>query len=191
MAAPQGRRRKSQARREPGLPAWIWLVGGVLIGVIGSIIVIGAEHLPGAEQPTPAGVPQPRVATSAVAEGELTPAPESAAAPTPMRYEFYTLLTEKEVAVADAEIAAEAAKPAEVSEGSFVLQAGAFRNPGDADRMKAELTLQGLVARVETQTIRGEAWHRVRLGPFSASEADATRRRLGSGGIESIAIRAD
>ena len=72
----------------------------------------------------------------------------------------------------------------------YLLQAGSFRSHGDADRLKAQLALQGFVANIQSVTVNGDTWHRVRLGPFdSAREADRTRRKLDDIGVRAIALK--
>jgi cell division protein FtsN len=67
---------------------------------------------------------------------------------------------------------------------------GAFPNPADAETMKAKLAMQGFVANVQSVSINGQTFHRVRLGPFpSASALEATKQRLASAGINSIALK--
>src|SRR5690606_29027665 len=50
----------------------------------------------------------------------------------------------------------------------YLLQVGSFANPVDADRLRAQLLMLNLDARIEKVTIRnGELWHRVMVGPFT------------------------
>ena len=54
------------------------------------------------------------------------------------------------------------------SEHKYLLQAGSFKVKADAERMRAQLILQGLPD-VHTDTSKnkdGTLWYRVRLGPF-------------------------
>ena len=80
--------------------------------------------------------------------------------------------------------------PSEPKSGQYLLQAGAFRNSAQADDLKARIAMLGLVGRVEVvQTPAGEM-HRVRLGPYAtASELEAAKQKLGSGGLPAVAIR--
>jgi cell division protein FtsN len=44
---------------------------------------------------------------------------------------------------------------------------------------------------VQTATIEGQTYHRVRLGPFrSATELESTKQRLASAGFNAIALKA-
>ena len=64
------------------------------------------------------------------------------------------------------------------------------RDAADAEALKARLALVGQFARVQTDTINGGVWHRVRLGPYSSPrEAEAAKQALAASGIDAIAVR--
>ena len=86
-----------------------------------------------------------------------------------------------------------AAKPDNATEAFvYFVQAGAFRDPADADAQKARLSLQGMSARVSTRDQAGRTVHRVRLGPFNTkAEADRARARLESNGMEAALVRVE
>ena len=73
----------------------------------------------------------------------------------------------------------------------YILQAGAFGASGDAEAVKARIALLGLSARVEAATIQGKTVYRVRMGPYgTASELAEAKRKLASGGLPALAIKA-
>ena len=193
MAAKRG---KSQARRGGngksggGVPAWIWLLAGVLLGLGLSVFVLMREGSDGTRAPRPNPAAQaPRETEAPVAQRPAEPPKE-----TRPKYDFYTVLPEREVRIPDNELAErarrESAAPAAAGE-RMQLQAGAFGDARDAEAVKARLALLGLVARVEAGTVNGKAVHRVRLGPYaSARELGAAKRQLEENGIrDSIAIK--
>ncbi|HRO87447.1 MAG TPA: sporulation protein, partial [Chiayiivirga sp.] len=107
-------RRKSQARRgsERRVPIWIWLLGGMLIGLglSAALLIYDRDgRLPG---------PRPNPAAQAPRESEapIAPAPRAEPEKQKPRYDFYTLLRERETQVSDKELAekvrAETARPA-------------------------------------------------------------------------------
>jgi cell division protein FtsN len=50
--------------------------------------------------------------------------------------------------------------------------------------------LQGFIANVQSVSIGGQTYHRVRLGPFpSATELESTKQRLAGAGINAIALK--
>lgn len=78
-----------------------------------------------------------------------------------------------------------------VSKDRYYLQAGSFRNSGDAERMKAELAMLGIIASVQTGKIDGNVIvHRVRVGPFTKmEELDRIRASLQSNGMMTSLVR--
>src|SRR5690606_4695266 len=73
----------------------------------------------------------------------------------------------------------------------YILQAGAFGAPGDAEEVKARIAMLGLSARVEPGQAGGRTVYRVRVGPYaSASELAEAKNKLASGGLPAMAIKA-
>lgn len=109
------------------------------------------------------------------------------------RYEFFTVLPEIEVVVPNREIEQRAREnpeqPATPAGGSYLIQAGSFRSAEDAEALKARLAMLGMVARIQSVTVNGQTWHRVRLGPYdTARAADSARRALRENGFESMVL---
>lgn len=186
-------RHRAQPRRQrPPTPGWVWLLAGVLLGAFG----MGLAWLrlsPPEEGSTWIGAPPPKrpAAPPATSPG---PAP-GPAAPRP-RFDFFTLLPKMEVVVPEEELEPEtperADRPQPRAAGvRYLLQVGSFRNPGDADRLKARLALLGLEAQVvEARSAKGGVWHRVRTGPYATTQAlKRARARLASNGFQSLVIR--
>lgn len=103
-------RNKNQARRSgrsSGTPGWLWLIAGLLIGGL----VFGYLQFKDKWGKPASTLPQPDPQAQARATRGEEVAPDK---PKP-KYDFYTLLPEKEVVIPDAELAAqaraEAAKP--------------------------------------------------------------------------------
>jgi cell division protein FtsN len=202
--------RRSQARRNARgpLPPWIWLLAGLLLGL--GLVVAWLSLRPGQDEfdplrPTPN--PDEAAAVPSSDEAVAEPVPE----PPRPRYDFYTLLPEREVEIPDAELSAQARAEAEaearVQEAApaapadpatpavdagphYILQAGAFRSQPDAETLKAQIALTGEIARVETAEIQGQTIYRVRMGPYPNARAlEAAKQALRSHGIEGQAIR--
>ena len=102
------KRGKKQARRsgESSIPGWMWLMLGLLIG--GALAVTLYVKMPHAIDNL---LPHPNPAAHPTAAGDAGVAPEGnpAAASTVSkkpRYDFYTLLPEKEVVIPDEELSA-------------------------------------------------------------------------------------
>lgn len=183
-------RSRGASRGRTRTPAWIWLFTGFLIG-LGLAWYLFAKGY----------IPQPRSAASdTAAESSGADAGAEEVAPrTPdskrPQYDFFTVLPEMEVVVPEQELS-ESVQPgpagtaAAESAGSYLLQVGSFREMSDAEQMKAQLALLGIVARVQTVTVNDATWHRVRAGPVgSAREADDMRTRLAENGIDSLVLK--
>ncbi len=74
--------------------------------------------------------------------------------------------------------------------GSYVLQAGSFRELADADRMQASLALLGIESRIQRVAIDDDIYHRVRVGPTDdLADLNQIRRRLWDAEIEFLTIQ--
>jgi cell division protein FtsN len=213
MAAKRG---KTQARRNgrQGIPGWVWGLSGLVLGaLIFGYVFMGDQwrsKLGNLPRPNPdATAPASNATTdNGIAEDGSTTLPDR---PKP-KYDFYTLLPEKEVVIPDAELAEEARAEARktaakspagsasttapiattvVATGTantgsdrYLLQAGAFRGSDEADALKAQIALTGEVAHIESAQINGTTVYRVRMGPFAtASALAAAKQALLSHGI--------
>lgn len=139
--------------------------------------MMGAATSPMSSDPAPASAP---------------PAPASQRADSETQLEFYEMLPKFEVVIPERESDVRASGSAQPVErpGSYVLQAGSFRNPADADRMRAVLALQGIESKVQQVAVDNDTWHRVRIGPTSNLRAlDETRRKLRAAQIDALVIR--
>jgi len=72
-----------------------------------------------------------------------------------------------------------------VDSALYFVQAGAFQNADDAEKLKAKLALVGLEASVQNADVPGKGvFHRVRLGPYKGMvEANAAIENLKQNGI--------
>ena len=80
---------------------------------------------------------------------------------------------------------------AEQSTGeSYSIQAGAFRNAKDAEKIRTELAFIALEADGVKSTAAGITLYRVFLGPFdTAREANELQQRLTSNGFDAMVIK--
>ena len=63
--------------------------------------------------------------------------------------------------------------------GVYVLQAGSYRQQAEADRIRAQLKMQGIDANVQRVAVDDDVWHRVRIGPITdLTELNRLRARL-------------
>lgn len=72
----------------------------------------------------------------------------------------------------------------------YYLQAGAFINGGDANRMKTRLVQSGMDAFIRTVPKDGKQWHRVRIGPFyDANSLREAQSKLSQSGLGYLVIK--
>jgi cell division protein FtsN len=190
---------KKQARRNGGggIPGWIWL----LLGVLGGLVIAAVLFLQGYWGKDGSLLPQPDPQARAPAPSEEPVAQQAAPEPKKPKFDFYDVLRDKEVIIPDADLPglaqAEASQPADATVPAnaetvrYLIQAGAFRSSADAEALKARIALTGELARVESAEVGGSTLYRVRLGPYANAGALASAKRtLGDNGIEAVAIRA-
>jgi cell division protein FtsN len=135
---------------------------------------------PAAAKAAPSSAPPPP---------EATPAQR---APAEDRFSFYEILPQFEVIVPDDESPATQPerRPPPAAPGSFLLQAGSFSAPADADRLQANLALLGFESHVQRVTIEDDVFNRVRIGPIGDLEAaKRTQRRLRDAGIDTLLMK--
>lgn len=72
-----------------------------------------------------------------------------------------------------------------------LLQAGAYGDQSQAEKVKAKIAMLGLGARVEESTSGGKNVYRVRLGPYAENSdaIDAAKRKLTGGGLSAMEVR--
>jgi len=109
-------------------------------------------------------------------------------------YDFYDMLPNFEVVVPekDREVSRERDNaPAKIERpGVYVLQAGSYRKQEEADRIRAQLKLQGIDANVQRVAVDEDVWHRVRIGPITdLAELNRLRARLRAADLDALVIR--
>lgn len=102
------------------------------------------------------------------------------------KFDFYKILPGSEEPVSEKDLKAAAKGAGEPSKDVFLLQAGSFQNPADADNRKAQLAILGLEAAVEPVTLPEKGtWYRVRLGPYTKiDDLNKARSTLAQNGID-------
>jgi len=78
----------------------------------------------------------------------------------------------------------------ETRRGTYVLQAGSYRNFADADRVRAKLALQGVESKVQKVSVDNDTWHRIRIGPISdLNQLNRLRAVLRKADVDVLVIR--
>ncbi len=190
-APPRGASRRQEANRRP-IPGWLWMLAGLALGLFSALLLQLLPHRTDVREVVPATTPP---------ESVVTPPPKEAP-PQPV-FDFYTRLAENEVKVIESgqrkePAAAPVTRPAQpalqppvATPDRYLLQAGSFRRTEDADRLRAELLLLGLDARIKKVRVEnGNEWHRVQVGPFaSSSELQQARTTLTRQGITPLVLK--
>jgi cell division protein FtsN len=112
---------------------------------------------------------------------------------TAAKYDFYQMLPNFEVVVPEKEKDVKRDLPATAKierPGVYVLQAGSYRNESDADRVREQLSKEGIDAKVQRVAVDTDVWHRVRIGPITKlDELNKLRKQLQAADVDAIVIR--
>jgi len=187
---------KSQHKEHKPIPGWIWMFAGLAIGLFVALLVYIKDNSSGklAITDTVAKVFQTqnnKEARGVKKEQSIKP-PEPANNISKPKFDFYTILPELEVAIPEQElINTNKNPPTNTETQQYMLQAGSFKKYEEADKLKARLALEGIVANIQKVKINPtDTWHRVRIGPLSdVKSLNQTRRRLRNLGIASIVVK--
>ena len=188
-----GTRRGAKKNTSSGVPAWFWLLGGILIGLGLAVTLVLKGYLPELKQHvSSADKKTSPTSEPALAEDDNT----EVAKPKKPRYDFFTVLPEMEVVVPEQELRNRAEPSTDTissnTDDIYILQAGSFRNATDAEQLKAQLALLGSMANVQTVNVDGQTWHRVRIGPVKgARKADEIRRMLADNQIDTLVMKSN
>jgi cell division protein FtsN len=168
MAKPASRNRG----RSGGSPIFT----GVMIGlIVGAVLAVGVALWATGLNPFKSSEPAP-----------AKPRPTTSDQPDPApSFDFYKVLPSDRPSELPPAAAPRAPAP------RYYLQAGAFRNPADADNLKAQLALLGVEAMIQTSDVPGKGvFHRVRVGPYLAmNEVDRTRSLLKQNNIPTTLVK--
>jgi len=197
---PRDYAKNSKPKERPPIPGWAWMFGGLTIGLFVAGLVYLNDHTPKNNQTLLTNAVKRTIKDAKQVQEKKKENPEGQKRP---HFDFYTILPELEVAIPEQELA-RPKKPAPVTgrpgttketatqqPDSFTLQAGSFRSMEQADKLKARLALQGVVANIQTVSINdGDTWHRVRIGPSNDMEGlNKTRKRLNQIGVATIVVK--
>jgi hypothetical protein len=181
---------KSTQRRSPDFRRLREFGSGVLAGIV--LTSMAFVYLGGAARKIrdTADAPRPdphRVAPADVESGGV------GSGRTAEKYDFYQMLPNFEVVVPekDKDVKRDLPAAAKIERpGVYVLQAGSYRNEADAERVRVQLALQGVNAKVQRVAVDADVWHRVRIGPISnLDELNKVRRQLRAAEVDALVIR--
>ena len=180
---------KSSQHRPLELRRWREFGYGLLAGALLVTLTftwLGNRHKAAADAPD-APRPDPHRVVRAEAEAA------SASGKPAEKYDFYQMLPNFEVVVPekDKDVKRDLPSAAKIERpGIYVLQAGTYRKEADANRVRAQLALQGIEAKVQRVAVDADVWHRVRNGPISnLDELNKLRRQLQAADVDALVIR--
>lgn len=172
------------------VPLWRWLLAAVVAGSF-VVFLVSLKDSRHAAQAT-AKVREVPLNKKGESASKLGPKGTDSAVESP-RFEFFTILPAQEVEIPETEIKAlkSEEKRGKTESGSYILQVGSFKNFKDADRLKAELALQGIHSKIESTEIGDVSWNRVKIGPINSMTAvDKLRQKLKARKIDAIVVSA-
>jgi cell division protein FtsN len=178
---------KTKKYKNPGgFSGWMGLAGGLALGLAVAGVIYLKDHrldAPAASagkivKKKPHGMDAPEAGD---------PVPDD-----PKTYAFYEMLPKFEVVVPekDKDVRPDIKSVPETRPGTYVLQAGSYKNFADADRVRAKLAVQGIDAKVQKVTVDNDTWHRIRIGPISKlDELNRMRQILRKADVDVLVIR--
>ena len=141
-------RKHSRSRKKTGSPGWIWLIAGLMVGLfLASLNYLTKETKP---TPLPAHIAKPK--------------PTHKQLETKTSYDFYTTLANGQ---ANKLTEDKNSKPITQYHYHYFVKIASLKHFKAADRLKAQLALQGYQVQIKAFTVNGNKWHRVIAGPFS------------------------
>jgi cell division protein FtsN len=188
MAAKRLPRDYKPKRKQPGrFTGWLGLACGLAVGLLVAGVIYLKDHR--SDAPTVTAVKtrhKLRNAETPVDAGDADSAEPARS------YDFYDRLPKFEVVVPekDKDVKPDTRAVPETRRGTYVLQAGSYKNFADADRIRAQLALQGVESKVQKVSVDNDTWHRIRIGPISKlDELNRLRTILRKADVDVLVIR--
>jgi sporulation related protein len=179
---------KPKRRRPGGFPAWLGVLAGLGVGLGVAAGIYIRDHRPDTPLIAKIDKKKPR-SSEADAEGGADPGGGDDSG---RSYDFYQSLPKFEVVVPEKEkdVRPDVRAVPETRRGTYVLQAGSYKNFADADRVRARLALQGIESKVQKVSVDNDTWLRIRIGPISnLDQLNRLRTVLRKADVDVLVIR--
>jgi cell division protein FtsN len=180
-------------RRRPGsFSGWIGLLAGLGVGLAVAAGVYIRDHRPDAPLQPIAKTDKRKAHGSEAAPDAESGVDPGGADDSGRSYDFYSSLPKFEVVVPEKEkdVRPDIRAVPETRRGTYVLQAGSYKNFADADRVRAQLALQGVESKVQKVSVDNDTWHRIRIGPISnLDQLNRLRTILRKADVDVLVIR--
>jgi cell division protein FtsN len=183
--------RDYKTKRKPsgGFSGWVGVVCGLGVGLAVAGLVYVKDHRPDAAVARTAKADKKKSRADAPPDADSG---DTGAAEDGSKYDFYNQLPKFEVVVPEKEkdVRPDTRAVPETRRGTYVLQAGSYKNFADADRVRAQLALQGVESKVQKVSVDNDTWHRIRIGPISKlDELNRLRTILRKADVDVLVIR--
>jgi cell division protein FtsN len=180
---------KTKRRKNTGFSGWTGALCGLAVGLGVAGIVYIKDHRPDTQTARTTKADKKK---SRGNEPPDTEAADSSTEDPAKSYAFYDMLPKFEVVVPEKEkdVRPDIKSVPETRRGTYVLQAGSYKNFADADRVRAQLALQGVESKVQKVSVDNDTWHRIRIGPISKlDELNHLRQILRKADVDVLVIR--
>ena len=199
----RGRNQQATRRRSGGSFLFGVIVGLILgLGIaLGIAFYLNRTPIPFATKAKPSGaeptaeVPKLPAIAGLPQGGAAGAGAQAGKAPEKPKFDFYRILPGGEEPLSEKELKermrAAKPQPAPAAKEVYIVQAGSFQNPADADNQKARLAMLGFESSVEPANLPDKGtWYRVRLGPYTRlDELNQVRQALAQNGIDASLIK--
>ncbi len=162
-ARKKGKGRQAVRNGNSGMPGWTWALIGILAGALLMAFALRGTWMPMLRK---SDVPEPNPQATAQKGSEPGVADQANAdKPKPRSYDFYSVLSEKEVRIPDAEIRAQASAEAQAR------QQAAAQQVTQAQQQQAAASNTNLPKAAETQTVTAAPALQTTPAPTAAAPA--------------------
>lgn len=180
---------KAKRARRSGFSGWSGLLIGLAIGLGMAGVLYWKDHHPSPAAAKPGKTVKKR---SRAGDAQESADADASVAMPAKSYDFYKMLPSFEVVVPKKtkDVRPDIRLAPETRPGTYVLQAGSYKNFADADRVRAQLALQGIESKVQKVSVDNDTWHRIRIGPVSnLAELNRMRDILRKANVDVLVIR--
>jgi cell division protein FtsN len=177
---------KPKHKRPAGFSGWLGLSLGLGLGLALAGVIYLKDHRLDAPEARAGKAIKKRV------HGNEAPEAGEPAADDSKTYAFYEMLPKFEVVVPekDKDVRPDIKSVPETRAGTYVLQAGSYKNFADADRVRAKLGLLGIESNAQKVSVENDTWYRIRIGPISKlDDLNRMRQTLHKADVDVLVIR--
>ena len=185
----------SRPDKEGQLAGWIWMLGGLGVGLFVAFLVYLNKTVDPSQQ---TAIIDAVIETANEGDKineerqkqrdkELKDKPIETVKEKEAEFDFYEILPEVERHVTEQEIDRRFKGTEKKLKTDYYVQVGSFRKEEQAQQYRADLLLKGIEPNIQSVTIKDVTWHRVIIGPINDVDTlNKTRRRLKNNNIHFV-----